>query len=985
MDFLAAGQHQIETFTFEVLDAHGGSVSRTVSLDITGTNEAPVVASTDVTGAVTEPVTPVGTLTDSGTIAFTDADLADIHSVSAVTPSSGALGSLTASVSTDTTGSGAGGLVTWNYSVAAADVDFLAAGQHQIETFTFEVLDAHGGSVSRTVSLDITGTNEAPVVASTDVTGAVTEPVTPVGTLTDSGTIAFTDADLADIHSVSAVTPSSGALGSLTASVSTDTTGSGAGGLVTWNYSVAAADVDFLAAGQHQIETFTFEVLDAHGGSVSRTVSLDITGTNDDPTISVTSTDALGAVTEGAATPTLSDTGTISFNDVDLIGGHTTSVVADSGNTLGGTLTLGAVSESTSTEPGTVGWTYEVANSAAQYLADGESATEKFTVTISDGNGGTVSQLVEVTITGINAVNHPPVAVADNVITNVFNKPVNIPVWALLANDSDPDGDPIYVQDNGMIESSDSNGTAEFFPGTGADAYVQFSLSSTEGGSFNYQALDNGGEASSLPAATVSVNLDSGFNGTPGNDILVVGLNSGAMRLVGAEGNDILIGGMGNDTLSGGVGDDMIDGSAGADLLNFSEVSTSFLFTLGAGGSGSAMVNGTDTYWNIEGVIGGSGDDSLTGNTGDNILQGGVGDDTIEGGAGVDLLSFSEVSTNFSFTLGAGGSGSATINGTDTYSNMEGVIGGSGDDSLTGNTGDNILQGGVGSDLLAGGDGGDIFDYNTLSDAGDTITDFDKAEGDKLDLHDLLRTISGYDGSNPAAYVRVIDELDNTGNTTGNALVQVSSDGDPLSFETLATLDGVVRVHSISATSYSDAPILRSRLRPCGLSRTSLKFLHRVFHGHEHRALVGGRPDDFLEHHHAGAAADDERVAGVGQDAPLHRVAHVEEIVDPVLAHQVGVHQALAVDRLGAHELEMRRVVGGPVDGHLDELGLFAEAGGLLQLDHVAAPRVIRRVVVAHQAAVVDEAVLEEQLDRMRATGPTTASGSRGHSARSAS
>ena len=349
-----------------------------------GVNSAPVVASTDVTGAVTEPVTPVGTLTDSGTIAFTDADLADIHSVSAVTPSSGALGSLTASVSTDTTGSGAGGVVTWNYSVAAADVDFLAAGQHQIETFTFEVLDAHGGSVSRTVSLDITGTNEAPVVASTDVTGAVTEPVTPVGTLTDSGTIAFTDADLADIHSVSAVTPSSGALGSLTASVSTDTTGSGAGGLVTWNYSVAAADVDFLAAGQHQIETFTFEVLDAHGGSVSRTVSLDITGTNEAPVVA--STDVTGAVTE-PVTPvgTLTDSGTIAFTDADLADIHSVSAVTPSSGALG-SLTASVSTDTTgSGAGGLVTWNYSVAAADVDFLAAGQHQIETFTFEVLDG------------------------------------------------------------------------------------------------------------------------------------------------------------------------------------------------------------------------------------------------------------------------------------------------------------------------------------------------------------------------------------------------------------------------------------------------------------------------------------------------------------------------------------------------------------------------------------------------------------------------
>src|SRR5437764_9966860 len=41
-------------------------------------------------------------------------------------------------------------------------------------------------TVDRTISVTLTGTNDTPVVASTDVTGAVTELVTPVGNLTDS-------------------------------------------------------------------------------------------------------------------------------------------------------------------------------------------------------------------------------------------------------------------------------------------------------------------------------------------------------------------------------------------------------------------------------------------------------------------------------------------------------------------------------------------------------------------------------------------------------------------------------------------------------------------------------------------------------------------------------------------------------------------------------------------------------------------------------
>ena len=91
-------------------------------------------------------------------------------------------------VTADTTGTGLGGVVTWNYSVAAAAVEYLAKDQTKVETFTLTLNDANGGAVQRTVTVTITGTNDTPVVATTDVTGAVTELVTPVGDLTDTGT-----------------------------------------------------------------------------------------------------------------------------------------------------------------------------------------------------------------------------------------------------------------------------------------------------------------------------------------------------------------------------------------------------------------------------------------------------------------------------------------------------------------------------------------------------------------------------------------------------------------------------------------------------------------------------------------------------------------------------------------------------------------------------------------------------------------------------
>ncbi|WP_035533934.1 VCBS domain-containing protein, partial [Hoeflea sp. BAL378] len=208
---------------------------------------------------VTELVTPAGNLTDSGTIAFTDVDLLDVHTVlPAIVGSNGALGTLTASVTTDTTGTGTGGVISWSYSVAAAAVEYLALNETKVETFTITLSDGRGGTVERTISVTITGTNDVPVVAAGDVTGAVTEQVTPAGNLTDSGTIAFTDVDLLDIHTIlPGIVASNGALGTLTANVTTDTTATGTGGVIGWNYTVAASAVEYLALNETKIETFT--------------------------------------------------------------------------------------------------------------------------------------------------------------------------------------------------------------------------------------------------------------------------------------------------------------------------------------------------------------------------------------------------------------------------------------------------------------------------------------------------------------------------------------------------------------------------------------------------------------------------------------------------------------------------------------------------------------------------------------------------------
>jgi VCBS repeat-containing protein len=90
-----------------------------------------------------------------------------------------------------------------------------------------------------------------------------------------------------------------------------------------------ASVFNYLAAGQSVIDTFTYAIRLSNGTLSWATVSVTITGTNDGPTVSAA--DLVGSVTEDDSTPNLTDTGTITFDDVDL-----TNTPFDFGYTLRG-------------------------------------------------------------------------------------------------------------------------------------------------------------------------------------------------------------------------------------------------------------------------------------------------------------------------------------------------------------------------------------------------------------------------------------------------------------------------------------------------------------------------------------------------------------------------------------------------------------------------------------------------------------------------
>ncbi|WP_456304956.1 VCBS domain-containing protein, partial [Aeromonas dhakensis] len=411
------------TFVVESVDG----TTHTVTITITGVNDAAVITGTDTGGVTEDESNP--TLTETGTLTVTDVDGADEAKFVAGNgvASTGALGSLSI------TEGGA-----WTYNIDNSKVQYLGEGETKVETFVVESVDG----TTHTVTITITGVNDAAVITGTDTGGVTEDESNP--TLTESGTLTVTDVDGADEAKFVAGngTPSAGALGSLSI------TEGGA-----WTYNVDNSKVQYLGEGETKVETFVVKSVDG----TEHTVTITITGVNDAAVITGSDT---GAVTEDETNPTLTETGTLSVTDVD----GADEAKFQAGN---GTPSAGALGSLTITEGGA--WSYNVDNSKVQYLGEGETKVETFTVASVDGTTHTVT----ITITGVNDA---AVVAGDDL--GAVTEDLNV-VGGKLS-------------DSGVLTISDADqGQAKFLAGNGTpSAGALGSLSITEGGTWSYN-VDN--------------------------------------------------------------------------------------------------------------------------------------------------------------------------------------------------------------------------------------------------------------------------------------------------------------------------------------------------------------------------------------------------------------------------------------------------------------------------------------------------------------
>ncbi|WP_429062469.1 VCBS domain-containing protein, partial [Aeromonas hydrophila] len=78
------------------------------------------------------------------------------------------------------------------YNVDNSKVQYLGEGETKVETFTVASVDG----TTHTVTITITGVNDAAVITGTDTGGVVEDETNP--TLTETGTLSVTDVDGAD-------------------------------------------------------------------------------------------------------------------------------------------------------------------------------------------------------------------------------------------------------------------------------------------------------------------------------------------------------------------------------------------------------------------------------------------------------------------------------------------------------------------------------------------------------------------------------------------------------------------------------------------------------------------------------------------------------------------------------------------------------------------------------------------------------------------
>ena len=191
-EHLTDGQSATETVSVTASTADGETAVYTVTISITGAEDAPTISGNSSGAAGEDSV-----LNTTGNLSAGDVDAGDNPAFTPQTNTAGTYGSF----SIDSDGA-------WSYALDNTAAQVLAGIQTFNETFTVTSTTADGETVTQTVSVIVSGSEDAPVI-----TGTTTDTVTEDGASSAGGTLATDDVDTADIPAFTAQPGTAGTYG----------------------------------------------------------------------------------------------------------------------------------------------------------------------------------------------------------------------------------------------------------------------------------------------------------------------------------------------------------------------------------------------------------------------------------------------------------------------------------------------------------------------------------------------------------------------------------------------------------------------------------------------------------------------------------------------------------------------------------------------------------------------------------------------------
>jgi Ca2+-binding RTX toxin-like protein len=514
----------------------------------------------------------------------------------------------------------------------------------------------------------------------------------------------------------------------------------------------------------------------------------------------------------------------------------------------------------------------------------GESASETFTITVTDVDDGL-----------------PPIigTPGNDRLRGTNNDDV---IDGLAGNDiiSGRGGDDVIIGGEGndrlyggsgddtFVITGDSQGFDRVIGGSGDDQIVAGADNTTIGlNNFgNWVETISSGGFDNVTIEGTAGNNTLNFSRTALEGIDAIDAGAGNDRVIGSAGDDIIIGGAGNDRLSGGDGDDTFvingtddgfdrfSGGAGNDQIVAGSDDTSIglayfnnsVETISADGNDGVTIVGTagnnrlnfssTDLEGIEAIDVGAGNDRVTGSAGDDVIIGGAGNDRLSGGDGDDTFVINGTDDGFDRFSGGAGNDQIVAGSDDTsiglayFNNSVETISADGNDGVTivGTAGNNRLNfSSTDLDGIEAIDVGAGNDRVTGSAGDDTI--IGGAGNDRL---------SGGDGDDTFVINGTDDGFDRFSGGAGNDQIVAGSDDTSIG---LAYFNN--SVETISADGNDGVTIVGTAGNNwLNFSSTELDGVDVIDAGAGNDRVVGSAGDDII----IGGAGNDRLSGGDGDD-----------------------------------------------------------------------------------------------------------------------